>query len=556
MTSGGRPPGNFYVTGDNMTTMQKPCGAIKIYPYAAFALALILAFGACTSPTDSGGNLFTGEGISGSGSGGGSGSGSDGGTGTGGGSSSSSSGSGGSGSGSGGGSGYTLSGVITDSENQPLIGVQVVLNTSGGASFGSPAATGADGSYSIALTGIDPGQWFIQATRTGYTAGESAAFEVTGAGNIIRDLSIEPQGYSVNGVISTDIPGGPAVGATVVLRTKSGSAYATTTTNCNGYYAIGNVPTESGYYVEATFQGYKYQRSESFNVNTLMITKNLTLENTDPGSGQTPPPASCTISGRITTSNGGSPNGALVQLSGEAALPVSVDSGGAYTLSGVAAGTYIIWVDLEGYDLYTSPVFTVSGNISGKDIQLTKTVPLPVTYTISGTISTADGGSPKGARVLLLQDGSPAGEIVSTSFSGGYTISGVSPGTYTVMVTLPKYNVGEIGSFTVSGDVTKNLQLTTLDATGYYMVCGHVSTKTGVPAVGATVKLRAAGAYELTDTVTGLTGYYVIKTTEWAAEYFVKVKSTGEPVPPYPTDSAYVTLTLGTPKAVDVLEKY
>jgi hypothetical protein len=121
------------------------------------------------------------------------------------------------------------------------------------------------------------------------------------------------------------------------------------------------------------------------------------------------------------------------------------------------------------------------------------------------------------------------------------------------MVTLPKYDVGKIDSFTVSGNVTKNLQLTVLDATGYYTVCGHVSTKTGVPAVGATVKLRAAGAYELTDTVTGLTGYYVIKTTAWAAEYFVRVRSTGAS---YPTDSAYVTLTVGTPVAVDVLEKY
>ena len=467
-------------------------------------------------------------------------------------------------SGSGTGSGfdaYTVSGAITGSGNQPIVGAQVVLVKSGGTeTFGSPSTTGAEGTYSIDLSGISPGQWVVKVSCDGYNNKESPAFEVTGEKNIIQNLSLATIGYTVSGVITKDIPAGPAAGAAVRLVAKNGSPYAATTANDNGWYSIGDVPTESGYYIEATLDGYDYKRSDSFNVNTVTITQNLTLNKTG-GEDEDPTPAQAyySVSGVISTSDGVSASGAEVSLSGSTGIaPVSAGGAGAYTISNVPAGTTCyVMAYLAGYEYGSTAAFTVSGNISDKNIELQKTVLGPVTYTISGKVTTSDGVSAWETRLLLMQGNTAAAEMAMANSSGEYTISNVPAGTYTLLVTHPGYAVYTASSFTVSGNVTgKNIALTKLNIAGY-TANGYISLKTGEVAVGTKVGIYEVGGQSgaLAETTTLATGYYIVTTSKAAAgyEYKVRARTTGTP---YPTDSASIYISAGVPYRKDVQEKY
>lgn len=77
------------------------------------------------------------------------------------------------------------------------------------------------------------------------------------------------------------------------------------------------------------------------------------------------------------------------------------------------------------------------------------------TYTISGTV-TGVNGSLEGATVQLKNSsGGNVGSAVTTDNSGGYTISGVAPGDYTIQISKAEYTTGTISSFEVSSaDVT------------------------------------------------------------------------------------------------------
>jgi hypothetical protein len=83
-----------------------------------------------------------------------------------------------------------------------------------------------------------------------------------------------------------------------------------------------------------------------------------------------------TVSGTIRTDLPDAPaNGAAVQLKQGAinvGSAVLTDSSGAYTISGVSTGTYTIEVSLSGYTTGTIASFTVSGNVSGKNLTLRK----------------------------------------------------------------------------------------------------------------------------------------------------------------------------------------
>src|SRR5207302_10261947 len=99
----------------------------------------------------------------------------------------------------------------------------------------------------------------------------------------------------------------------------------------------------------------------------------------------------------------------------------------------ISNGTYAITPSLTGYTFSpASQTATVSGaNVTG--INFTDT-PQGATYSISGTISPAAGGS--GAIVTLS---GTAGATTVTNASGSYTFSGLANGTYAITPSLTGY---------------------------------------------------------------------------------------------------------------------
>ncbi|MDR1860769.1 MAG: carbohydrate-binding domain-containing protein [Bacteroidales bacterium] len=116
------------------------------------------------------------------------------------------------------------------------------------------------------------------------------------------------------------------------------------------------------------------------------------------------------------------------------------------------------------------------------------------TYSVSGAVSKSDGGAATGASIALLKtdDGSAAGQAVVNT-SGGYIITGVSAGSYSITAALNGYESGGVSAVTVS-----NADVTVADITlnkitvATYTVSGVVTKPDGSPAAGAVVQIKRA----------------------------------------------------------------
>src|SRR5207245_425235 len=183
-----------------------------------------------------------------------------------------------------------------------------------------------------------------------------------------------------------------------------------------------------------------------------------------------PPPAQTySISGTISPAVGGS--GATVTLSGGANATTTADSSGNFTFSGLANGTYTVTPSHAGYTFTPSSLsVTVSGANITTGMNFTAAAQ---TFTISGTISPAAGGS--GATVT------PSGAAAATTTADGadnYTFSGLGNGTYAVTptntgftftpanqsVTVNSANVSGV-NFTASAQVAHSVALSWIAST-------------------------------------------------------------------------------------------
>ncbi|MDR1948781.1 MAG: carboxypeptidase regulatory-like domain-containing protein [Spirochaetaceae bacterium] len=260
--------------------------------------------------------------------------------------------------------------------------------------------------------------------------------------------------YTVSGTLSTSDSNSNVGAAVITLKQKGTPVGIAINPGPKGAYSIPGVLAGTDYTVTASLTGYADSTTAPFEVAAAVTGKDLTLVlNVVP---------TYTISGTLST-NDANPDvsAAVITLKRNnvtvAGLgTITAATNGSYTISGVPAGTgYTVSASLTYYTDNATASFEVSGPVTGKDLTLTRK-----TFTVSGTISTGDGGSAAGAAVTLKRNGSQVGTITVAS-NGNYTISGLPAGTgYTVSASLSGYYDNETDSFTVGAAVTgKNLTL-------------------------------------------------------------------------------------------------
>jgi Proprotein convertase P-domain/Carboxypeptidase regulatory-like domain len=134
-----------------------------------------------------------------------------------------------------------------------------------------------------------------------------------------------------------------------------------------------------------------------------------------------------TVSGSVTTSGGAGIGGVTVNSGSGSAVTSST---GAYTITGLADGSYTLTPSLSGFTF--SPAtrsVTVSGaNVTGQNFTGTA-----VTYSVSGSVTTSGGAGISGVTV------STGSSSATTDSSGAYTITGLANGTYTLTPSLSGY---------------------------------------------------------------------------------------------------------------------
>jgi len=154
--------------------------------------------------------------------------------------------------------------------------------------------------------------------------------------------------------------------------------------------------------------------------------------------------ASYTVSGTVRSSAGAALTGATVNLAGKT---TTTSSTGAFSFTGIAAGSYTVTASQSGYHAYSSGSVTVGAN---QVVSVTMAL-LPV-YTVSGTVTSSTGSGLLPGSVVTIGDKS-----ATVSSAGSYSLS-VSAGSYTVSVSKAGYVT--YSKSAVSITATQNLNFT------------------------------------------------------------------------------------------------
>lgn len=291
--------------------------------------------------------------------------------------------------------------------------------------------TAADGSYT--LTNLPaPGSYQLTFTTAGYQAQTLVDTVDGGEHRLEPTMTLSASTGTVSGTVSAD---GAPLGQATVSTTVNGNplTITTPTTGQVGAFSLANLPTPATYVITFHAEGHGSQTT----VVDLAAGQSRAGLNVSLASG------TGSVTGRLLDAAGHGLGGATVTVGGAsggaAGNPTTTTltngSVGSFVINGlVAPGSYTLTFSLAGYAPATVPV-QLAGNGAPPSVVVHLASELG---SISGTV-TLRGGGYVGATVTATN-----GIVTRTTTSsasggglpdGGYLISGLTPGTYSVTVT-------------------------------------------------------------------------------------------------------------------------
>ena len=208
---------------------------------------------------------------------------------------------------------------------------------------------------------------------------------------------------------------------------------------------------------------------------------------------QTPGP----IQGIVTDSANNPIAGAAVSLSSGATTATSAT--GAYLFASVLPGTYTVTASAPNYNAATAAglVLANAGSVT-RNLVLTQTP-----GTIAGVVTNAAGTPLSGIAVVLSN-----GRSSTTSATGAYQFTSVTPGSYGLTAAPPYYNAFSAAGIVLlnAGTTTYNITLTQTPGTMQGVVTDNAATPS--PIAGATVTVTNGTTSSVA--TTSATGAYVI----------------------------------------------
>lgn len=315
----------------------------------------------------------------------------------------------------------TVSGTIRKGSvtGPPLPGVDVSI-------AGRTVTTDSTGSFTI--SDLAPGTYTVWLYKYGYARKSIPGFLVNQDRTGVT-FYLVPLAYQVSGTVRKGSATGPVLpGVKVTIAGKSA------TTSSTGTFSIDEVPAGT-HTVYLYKYGYFSKKITGFVVNGDKSGVVFYLA----------PAVTYSLSGTLRAgSSSGSPlAGATVAIAGKSA---TTSSTGAFSLTGIPAGTYTLIISKYGYLTKTISGFVVSKNMTGLAYFLS---PAP-TYYVSGIVRVGSASGPPlaGATVSL------AGKSTTTSSTGSFNLSGIPAGVYTLSITKAGFLPNVITGFEVSGNRT------------------------------------------------------------------------------------------------------
>jgi hypothetical protein len=357
-------------------------------------------------------------------------------------------------------------------------------NGAGHFSFGGLAA----GSYTIKYSSIAgyAGQWWSGQAF----AANAASVTVTAGGSATANATLSALVGTISGTVTSAEPLAPVAGVGVVVYNAAGDTVGDTTTNSAGTYSVGNLPVGS-YKLQYVYDGsaglvgqwsggaawFDTASTVAVSANTV-TTANATLAEQG------------TITGVITGADTGQP---LTQVAidvtdaeGNEMAFVYDDDSGSYTVGSLPAGTYTLAVEYLGSGSYIDQQLADSITVTvAADGTTTRNIVLqvPESASISGVVKGADTGTGvSGIQVQAFTSGGEYDGVVEgtaiTDSHGGYSITGLSPGSYSIEFTDP---ASKYGGQWWNGQALRS------SAAVIQLVTGTAATANATLALGATI---------------------------------------------------------------------
>ncbi|MGH9136342.1 MAG: carboxypeptidase regulatory-like domain-containing protein [Acidimicrobiales bacterium] len=367
--------------------------------------------------------------------------------------------------------GATITGTVTTTSTETGIGritVEAIRITRSGPVLTSSAATDEEGFYSV--SGLPPGTYAVHFVNPGFRDVWYPAAPTRESGETIRvrakdtregvDAEVTGLPGSLSGVVDTGVEPG-VVTASVVVRPLVGGVpgqpVAERSTGALGGFAVVGLATPLTYEVTATAPGYEPTTVvEQLDGGEQRLAANLRLS-AGPGS----------ISGLVTS--GGAPLGGvtITGTAGEVEVTSATPTSGAvgrYSLADLPTpGTYLLTFERESFGAETIAVQLGPGeNRTGLDVELARGA-----GSISGTV-TDIGGNPLGDVEVTVNGGttSVTARTLTAGARGSWSVSGLSPGEYTVTFFLAGFGTETIAVTLPRRGAVRNANATLVSVLG------------------------------------------------------------------------------------------
>lgn len=337
---------------------------------------------------------------------------------------------------------HSVSGRVT-SDDTLLQGADVTARYTSNNTIAGTALTNATGEYTISDLPADT--YNVTASKSGYVSSyQTVDLTASCASNIDFTLNATPTAGTITGHVYIS---GTTTGIQNANVSINASKYVTT--DANGAYTLSSV-AQGTHTVTATAVDYA-PLSAVVNVTagqTSFCNFTLTLLS-ETGN----------ITGVVKDENNNTISGATISVGGTT-YSNTTDNNGSYIITGVPAGTYNVTASKTGYVSRTQ----TNVNVTAKNTTELNFV-LSVSAeqqrgSISGTVKDKNGAPVISATVTAYYANNTVAGTAYTNSTGGYKLSNLLPGTYTIKVSKTGFQ-----EYSMSVTLSANQTLTSKDAT-------------------------------------------------------------------------------------------
>ncbi|UTE75620.1 carboxypeptidase regulatory-like domain-containing protein [Rossellomorea sp. KS-H15a] len=383
----------------------------------------------------------------------------------------------------------TISGNVSNGGSINNATVQL-LNNSG--TVVATTTTNVAGNYSF--VNVTPGLYNVTVLASGFQSQTKSVMTEPNQAAVVNFILIANPG-SISGTVRDSTNNTAIALANVELLDSNGIPIASTTANGSGQYSFNNLAP-----------GNYQVRSFASNYSTTTVSSTVTAGNiTNTNIFLEPNPGS--IQGSVIDSETTSAiTGASVQAVNSQNVIVAsttTNGSGQYSLSSLLPGSYSLIFTANGYATQTLGAVVTSNAVTIVDAALLK-----LAGALIGTVQDPNAVAIPGATVTVFQNNIQVGSVITDS-NGNYMVSGLPPGSYTVVVSAPNYTTESVAAMIENGQTT-TVNVTLNEDPG--TLTGFVRDTNNVPIPGGSVivQISTGAGIIVATTVTAPDGSYTV----------------------------------------------